>query len=50
MAAGRVVFDGAPSELTEPVARELYGMEADEVLDRPGSDVRAPAGASLATA
>ena len=34
MAAGRVVFDGSPAELTEGVARELYGMEADEVLDR----------------
>jgi len=32
MAAGRVVFDGTPAELTEDVARELYGMEADEVL------------------
>jgi phosphonate transport system ATP-binding protein len=32
MAAGRVVFDGTPAELTEGVARELYGMEADEVL------------------
>jgi phosphonate transport system ATP-binding protein len=39
MSAGRVVFDGVPDELTEAVARDLYGMEADEVLDR--SDVRA---------
>ena len=37
MSAGRVVFDGVPDELTEAVARDLYGMEADEVLDR--SDV-----------
>ena len=35
MAAGRVVFDGAPEALTDDVARELYGMEADEVLDTP---------------
>ena len=28
MAAGRVVFDGAPVDLTEDVARELYGLEA----------------------
>ncbi len=33
MAQGRLVFDGAPAALTESVARELYGMEAHEVLD-----------------
>lgn len=33
MAGGRVVFDGAPEVLTESVARELYGLEADEVMD-----------------
>jgi phosphonate transport system ATP-binding protein len=33
VAAGRVVFDDVPAALTEDVARELYGMEADEVLD-----------------
>jgi phosphonate transport system ATP-binding protein len=32
MAAGRVVFDGAPAALTEAVARELYGMEANEAI------------------
>ncbi|WFU41676.1 phosphonate ABC transporter ATP-binding protein [Bradyrhizobium sp. CB82] len=32
MAAGRVVFDGAPSALTEHVARELYDLEASEVM------------------
>jgi phosphonate transport system ATP-binding protein len=32
MSAGRVVFDGAPEALTENVARELYGLEAGEVL------------------
>ena len=32
MAAGRVVFDGAPSALTERVARELYDLEAAEVM------------------
>ena len=32
MAAGRVVFDDVPAALTEDVARELYGMEADEVI------------------
>jgi phosphonate transport system ATP-binding protein len=32
MASGRIVFDGAPAELTERVARELYDLEADEVM------------------
>ncbi|MDP8998112.1 MAG: phosphonate ABC transporter ATP-binding protein [Pseudomonadota bacterium] len=33
MSAGRVVFDGAPASLTEDVARELYGLEAGDVMD-----------------
>jgi phosphonate transport system ATP-binding protein len=33
MANGKVVFDGVPEQLTDAVARELYGIEADEVLD-----------------
>ena len=33
MAAGRVVFDGAPEALTDDVARDLYGLEAGEVMD-----------------
>jgi phosphonate transport system ATP-binding protein len=45
MAAGRLVFDGAPEALTEDVARELYGLEADEVMARP-DDAPAEAGAS----
>ncbi|MFN3744384.1 MAG: phosphonate ABC transporter ATP-binding protein [Hyphomicrobiaceae bacterium] len=32
MAAGRIVFDAAPAMLTDEVARELYGLEADDVL------------------
>ena len=32
MAAGRVVFDGAPAALTDQIARELYDLEADEVM------------------
>ena len=41
MAAGRVVFDGAPSALTERVARELYDLEATEVMggELAGSEV-----------
>jgi phosphonate transport system ATP-binding protein len=33
MASGRVVFDDVPAALTEDAARELYGMEANEVID-----------------
>jgi phosphonate transport system ATP-binding protein len=35
MASGQVVFDDVPAALTDQVARELYGMEADEVIDMP---------------
>ena len=31
MANGRVAFDGAPAELTEAAAHDLYGIEAKEV-------------------
>ena len=44
MAAGRVVFDGAPAALTDAVARDLYGLEAGEVMDNaPLAAVGAPA-------
>lgn len=47
MAQGRVVFDGAPDELTNDMARKLYGMEAGEVMDTAGTampvDERLPA-------
>jgi len=33
MAQGRVVFDGAPEALTDAAARELYGIEAGDVID-----------------
>jgi phosphonate transport system ATP-binding protein len=42
MAAGRVVFDGAPAALTDHVARELYDLEASEVMG--ATPVPAPAG------
>ncbi|EKS42330.1 phosphonate ABC transporter ATP-binding protein [Afipia clevelandensis] len=32
MSAGRVVFDGAPAALTDSIARELYDLEAGEVM------------------
>ena len=35
MAQGRVVFDDTPDRLTDGIARELYGLEAGEVLDAP---------------
>jgi len=41
MAAGRVVFDGAPSALTEHIARELYDLEASEVLGAAPSETPA---------
>lgn len=37
MAQGRVVFDGVPDELTDDTARELYGLEADDVMDTAGT-------------
>ena len=42
MASGRVVFDGSPAELTDAIARELYDLEADEVL---GGEHGVPQGA-----
>jgi phosphonate transport system ATP-binding protein len=42
MAQGRVVFDDVPSALTEDVARELYGLEANEVMDAAIVDDRVP--------
>ncbi len=44
MAQGSVVFDGAPEALTEAAARELYGIEAGEVIDS-HTPVPAPAAA-----
>ncbi|MEI7875238.1 MAG: phosphonate ABC transporter ATP-binding protein [Alphaproteobacteria bacterium] len=37
LAAGRVVFDGAPAQLTEHAARDLYGLESADVV---GADRR----------
>ncbi|MGT2438979.1 phosphonate ABC transporter ATP-binding protein [Bradyrhizobium betae] len=49
MAQGRVVFDGAPAELTDHVARELYDLEAADVMG--GTPAPAPEGIpSLGTA
>jgi phosphonate transport system ATP-binding protein len=41
MAAGRVVFDDVPAMLTDHIARELYDLEANEVMG--GAPVHVPA-------
>jgi phosphonate transport system ATP-binding protein len=51
MAAGRVVFDGVPAQLTHATARELYGLEAGEVMDAaPAREDRMPAYGEAAVA
>ena len=47
LAAGRVVFDDVAAALTEDIARELYGLEAGEVLDK---SAEVPFGAVAAAA
>ncbi|MDH2384197.1 phosphonate ABC transporter ATP-binding protein [Bradyrhizobium sp. CER78] len=44
MAAGRVVFDGAPVALTDHIARELYDLEANDVIG--AAPLPAPEGAT----
>ncbi len=48
MANGRIVFDGAPAALTDDAARDLYGIEARDVVDVPSPD--APVSAETAVA
>jgi phosphonate transport system ATP-binding protein len=54
MASGRIVFDGAPATLTEHIARELYDLEANEVMGgssrQDPSDSRIPALGTAAAA
>src|SRR5438552_3276444 len=54
MASGRVVFDGVPAQLTDRIARELYDLEADEVMgtapDRAPEDSPIPALGTAAAA
>ena len=47
MSAGRVVFDGAAATLTDDVARELYGLEAGEVMDPAHAAAPVPGHAGL---
>ena len=42
MSAGKVVFDGVPSALTEDVARDLYGLEASGVIESPRPEAARP--------
>jgi phosphonate transport system ATP-binding protein len=42
MANGRVAFDGAPSELTDAAARDLYGIEAADAFDAPPASAPEP--------
>jgi phosphonate transport system ATP-binding protein len=46
MANGRIVFDDLPAALTEDVARELYGIEADAVVGAQPTPLRAAAEAA----
>jgi phosphonate transport system ATP-binding protein len=52
MAAGRVVFDGAPAALTDHIARELYDLEANDVIGAAAAEVPAaiPAFSKVAAA
>jgi phosphonate transport system ATP-binding protein len=45
MAAGRVVFDGAPAALTDHIARELYDLEANDVIG--GAHINMPDAAGI---
>jgi phosphonate transport system ATP-binding protein len=45
MSAGRIVFDGSPEALTDQIARELYDLEANEVMG--SAPVHAPVGELL---
>jgi phosphonate transport system ATP-binding protein len=48
MSAGRIVFDDVPATLTDDVARDLYGLEAGDVLDAAPAEPVPRAGAAVA--
>ncbi len=50
MAQGRIVFDGVPAALTDATARELYGLQANEVMDTAGTAMPRPADGLLPAA
>jgi phosphonate transport system ATP-binding protein len=47
MAQGRIVFDDVPEALTEDVARELYGLEAHEVMNANSATADMPSGMAV---
>ena len=49
VAHGRLVFDDVPAALTDSIARDLYGLEADEVMDAPAPSPL-PEGVAVAAA
>ena len=50
MAAGRIVFDGAPEQLTDAALREIYGAGAAEGLDERMTSTSLPEAAMPAMA
>jgi len=50
MSAGRIVFDGAPEQLTEPVLRDIYGNHGDAILDERMTSTSLPSAAMPAMA
>lgn len=45
LANGRLVFDGVPAQLTDRVARDLYGLESDDVIGADPRPAYSPEGA-----
>jgi phosphonate transport system ATP-binding protein len=50
MSGGRIVFDGAPGQLTESVLREIYGQAGPQALDERLTSTSLPASALAALA
>ena len=50
MAAGRIVFDGAPDRLSDPVLRDIYGDHEGSVVDQRITSTSLPAAAMPAMA
>jgi phosphonate transport system ATP-binding protein len=50
MSSGRIVFDGAPEALTDPVLREIYGQSTEQGLDERLTSTSLPASSLAALA
>jgi phosphonate transport system ATP-binding protein len=50
MAGGRIVFDGSPEQLTDPVLRDIYGDHASGSFDERLTSISLPAPAMPAMA